>query len=195
MTTQIEKRRYTKEEYLALEETAQVKSEYRDGEIIPMAGGTTNHNKIAGNLYVNFRVAFKQQNYEIFIGDVRLSIPRYNIYTYPDVMIFQERPIYEGKGTTTVTNPLIIIEVLSSSTSNYDKGKKFRYYRSLPSFKEYILIDQYSLFVEHFTKTEDCKWLLSEYEKEDAILSFVSLDFAITLQDIYQRVDFNLNEE
>lgn len=193
MTTQIEKRRYTKEEYLALEETAKYKSEYRDGEIIPMAGGTTNHNKIAGNLYVNFRVAF-QQNYEIFIGDVRLWIPRYNIYTYPDVMIFQDRPIYEGKGTTTVTNPLIIIEVLSSSTSNYDRGKKFRYYRSLPSFKEYILIDQYSLFVEHFTKTEDNKWLLSEYE-EDAILSFVSIDFEITLQDIYQGIEFNLDEE
>lgn len=193
MTTQIEKRRYTKEEYLALEETAKYKSEYRDGEIIPMAGGTTNHNKIAGNLYVNFRVAF-QQNYEIFIGDVRLWIPRYNIYTYPDVMIFQDRPIYEGKGTTTVTNPLIIIEVLSSSTSNYDRGKKFRYYRSLPSFKEYILIDQYSLFVEHFTKTKDNKWLLSEYE-EDAILSFVSIDFEITLQDIYQGIEFNLNEE
>lgn len=193
MTTQIKKRRYTKEEYLALEETAEDKNEYRDGEIIPMAGGTTNHNKIAGNLYVNFRVAF-QQNYEIFIGDVRLWIPRYNIYTYPNIMIFKERSIYEGKGTTTVTNPLIIVEVLSSSTSNYDKGKN-RYYRSLPTFKEYILIDQYSLFVEHFTKTEDNKWLLSEYENEDAVLSFSSLNFAITLQDIYQGIEFNLNEE
>jgi Uma2 family endonuclease len=195
MLTQIEKRRYTREEYLALEETAEYKSEYRDGEIIPMAGGTTNHNKIAGNLYFNFRVAFKQDNYEIFIGDVRLWISRYNIYTYPDLMIIQDKPIYEGKKTTTVTNPSIIIEVLSSSTSNYDKGKKFRYYRSLSSFKEYILIDQYSLFVEHFAKTEENKWLLTEYEKEDAILSFVSLNFAITLQDIYQKVDFNLNEE
>jgi Uma2 family endonuclease len=195
MVTQIEKRQYTREEYLALEETAEYKSEYRDGEIIPMAGGTTNHNKIAGNLYVNFRVAFKEDNYEIFIGDVRLWIPRYNIYTYPDIMIIQGKPIYEGKGTTTVTNPLIIIEVLSSSTSNYDKGKKFRYYRSLPSLKEYILIDQYSCFVEHFSKTEQNKWLLTEYEKEDAILSFAALDFEIYVKDIYERVDFNLDEE
>lgn len=194
MATQIEKRKYTKEEYLALEEAAEYKSEYYNGEILPMAGGTTNHNKIAGNLYVNLRVAFQQQ-YEIFFSDVRLWISRYNIYTYPDLMIIEGKPVYEGKGTTTVTNPLIIIEVLSSSTSNYDKGRKFRYYRSLSSFQEYILIDQYSLYIEHFTKTKDNKWLLTEYETEETVLSFSSFDFQITLQDIYHKVDFNLNKE
>jgi Uma2 family endonuclease len=195
MVTQIEKRQYTRDEYLALEATADYKSEYRDGKIIPMAGGTTNHNRIAGNLYVNFRLALQEYNYEIFIGDVRLWIPHYNIYTYPDIMIISEQPIYEGKGTTTVTNPLIIIEVLSSSTSNYDKGKKFRYYRSIPSFKEYILIDQYSYFVEHFSKTENNKWLLTEYETEDARLVFNFIDLTISLQDIYARVDFYLEED
>ena len=194
MATQIEKRKYTKEEYLALEEAAEYKSEYYNGEILPMAGGTTNHNKIAGNLYVNLRVAFQQQ-YEIFFSDVRLWISRYNIYTYPDLMIIEGKPVYEGKGTTTVTNPLIIIEVLSSSTSNYDKGRKFRYYRSLSSFQEYILIDQYSLYIEHFTKNKDNKWLLTEYETEETVLSFSSFDFQITLQDIYHKVDFNLNKE
>ncbi|BAU64768.1 hypothetical protein STA3757_21430 [Stanieria sp. NIES-3757] len=194
MVTQIEPKKYTREEYLALEETAEYKSEYRDGEIIPMAGGTTNHNKIAGNIYVNFRVAFKENNYEIFIGDVRLLIPRYNIYTYPDVMIIEGKAVYEGKGTTTVTNPWLIIEVLSSSTSSYDKGKKFRYYRSLPSFKEYILIDQYGFFVEQYSKTEDNKWLLTESENESDILAFTSLNFQISLQDIYERVDFNEEE-
>lgn len=195
MVTQIEQRKYTKEEYLAIEETAEYRSEYCNGEILPMAGGTTNHNKIAGNLYLNLRVAFQQQNYEIFFSDVRLWISRYNIYTYPDLMIIEGEPVYEGKGTTTVTNPLVIIEVLSSSTSNYDKGKKFRYYRSLSSFQEYILIDQYSLFVEHFTKTQDNKWLLTEYEAENEILPFSSLDFQITLQDVYQKVDFSVDEE
>jgi len=195
MVIQLEQRRYTREEYLALEETAEYKSEYRDGQIVPMAGGTTNHNKIAGNLYVNLRAAFKEDNYEVFIGDVRLWIPRYNIYTYPDVMIIEGKPVYQGKGTTTVTNPSIVIEVLSSSTSSYDKGKKFRYYRSLPSLKEYILIDQYSFFVEQFSKIEDNKWLLTEYEQENSSLSFTVIDLKLSLADIYERVDFNLDEE
>lgn len=168
MVIQLEQRRYSKEEYLALEEIAEYKSEYLDGKIIPMAGGTTNHNKIAGNLYINFRAALKEDNYEVFIGDVRLWIPRYNIYTYPDLMIIEGEPVYEGKGRTTVTNPSIIIEVLSSSTSSYDKVKKFRYYRSLPSLMEYILIDQYSSFVEQFSKTQDNKWLLTEHEQENS---------------------------
>jgi Uma2 family endonuclease len=195
MVIQLEQRRYTREEYLALEETAEYQSEYRDGQIVPMAGGTTNHNKIAGNLYVNFRAALQEENYEVFISDVRLWIPRYNIYTYPDVMIIEDKPVYEGKGTTTVTNPSLIIEVLSSSTSSYDKGKKFRYYRSLPSLKEYILIDQYSFFVEQFSKIEDNKWLLAEYEQENSSLSFTVIDLKLSLADIYERVDFNLDEE
>jgi Uma2 family endonuclease len=195
MTTQIQKRQYTREEYLALEETAEYKSEYRDGEIIPMAGGTTNHNRIAVNVSSHLNFGLKQQNADVFAGDVRLWIPHYKIYTYPDVMVILEKPIYEGKGTTTVTNPLIIIEILSSSTSNYDKGKKFRYYRSIPSCKEYVLIDQYSYFIEHFSKTEDNKWLLTEYETEDARLVFNFINFEISLQDIYTRVDLNLDEE
>jgi Uma2 family endonuclease len=195
MTTQIQKRQYTKEEYLALEETAEYKSEYRNGEIIPMAGGTTNHNRIAVNVSSHLNFGLKQRNADVFAGDVRLWIPHYNIYTYPDIMVIPEKPIYEGKGATTVTNPLIIIEVLSSSTSNYDKGKKFRYYRSIPSCKEYVLIDQYSHFVEHFSKTEDNKWLLTEYETEDTRLAFNFINFEISLQDIYTRVDFDLDEE
>jgi Uma2 family endonuclease len=195
MVIQLEQCLYTREEYLALEETAEYKSEYRNGQIVPMAGGTTNHNKIAGNLYVNFRAALKEENYEVFISDVRLWIPRYNIYTYPDVMIIEDKPVYEGKGTTTVTNPSLIIEVLSSSTSSYDKGKKFRYYRSLPSLKEYILIDQYSFFIEQFSKTEENKWLLTEYEQENSSLFFTIIDLKLSLADIYEKVDFDLGEE
>ena len=111
MQTQTEKRYYTREEYLVLEEAAEYKSEYRDGEIVPMAGGTTNHNQIAGNVYAKLKFALKGQNYRVFITDVRLWIPRYNQYTYPDVMVIQGEPAYEGTGTTTVTNPLMIAEV------------------------------------------------------------------------------------
>jgi Uma2 family endonuclease len=195
MPTQTEKRYYTPAEYLALEEIAEYKSEYHDGEIIPMTGGTTNHNEIAGNFYSHFKFAFRGQNYRIYMGDVRLWIPRYRRYTYPDVMVIEGTPIYEGTGTTTVTNPYLIVEVLSKSTASYDQGEKFRYYRSIPEFREYILIDQYSFHVEQFAKNAEGKWVLTEYELQDSILPMESINFQISLSDIYEKVEFELSEE
>ena len=195
MSIQLEKRYYTPEEYLALEEVADYKSEYHDGKIVPMTGGTTNHNEIAGNFYSHFKLAFRGQNYRIYMGDVRLWIPRYRRYTYPDVMVIAGAPVYEGTGTTTVTNPRLIVEVLSKSTTSYDQGEKFRYYRSIPEFKEYILIDPYSSHVEQFAKNLEGKWVLTEYELQNSALALDSIDFQISLNEIYEGVDFELSEE
>jgi len=195
MQTVTEKRYYTPEEYLELEDKAEYKSEYRDGEIIPMTGGTTNHNKIAGNFYSNLKFALKGQSFDVFIGDVRLWIPRYRQYTYPDVMIIQGEPVYYGKGTTTVTNPIMIMEVLSKSTQDYDRGEKFKYYRSIPDLKEYILIDQYSFYIEQFSKNTSEKWVLTEYESEDAVLALESINLEITFSEIYERVNFEVNQD
>lgn len=184
------KRYYSPEEYLQLEETAEFKNEYLDGEIVPMAGGTTNHNEIAGNFYANFKMKMQGKNYKIYMGDVKLSIPRYRIYTYPDLMIISPEPIYEGTGSTIVTNPLMIVEVLSKSTETYDKSRKFRYYRSIPTFQEYVMIDQYEYFVEQFHQNQDGQWVLTEYETPDAVLSLKTLNFKISLSDIYAGVNF-----
>jgi Uma2 family endonuclease len=89
-----------------------------------------------------------------------------------------------------VINPLIIVEVLSRSTKNYDQGDKFDYYRSIPEFKEYILIDQYKIYVEQFTKTPESKWLLTEYHSPDEILSLSSINFQIPLNEIYQGINW-----
>ena len=118
-----------------------------DGQIIPMTGGTTNHNEIAGNFYAHFRLQMRGRNYKIYMGDVKLWIPRYRVYTYPDIMLISGEPIYEGTGTTQVINPAIIIEVLSKSTLNYEKIDNFRSYRCIPELKEYIIINQYEYFV------------------------------------------------
>jgi Uma2 family endonuclease len=195
MIVQTEKRYYTPEEYLDLEEKAEYKSEYRDGEIIPMTGGTTNHNRIAGNFYKRFPFTVKSQKYDIFIGDVRLWISRYRLYTYPDVMIVKGEPVYEGTNTTTIINPCLIVEVLSKSTKDYDKTDKFKYYRSIPEFQEYILIDQYSFSVEQYAKRAAGEWIFKEYEGEDAVLVLDSIDFQISFQDLYARVNFELVEE
>ncbi|MDY6782815.1 MAG: Uma2 family endonuclease [Cyanobacteriota bacterium] len=195
MQLQTARRFASREEYLALEKKAEYKNEYRDGKIIPLTGGTTNHNKIAGNFYRQFPWTIDEQDYEIYMGDVRLWIPEYRIYTYPDVMVVRGEPIYEGKGTTTITNPCVILEVLSNSTKGYDRGDKFKSYRSLPSFQDYLLIDQYSYYAEQFAKNAEEKWVFTEYEGEDAILSLASIDFKIPFSSLYQKVNFNIKEE
>lgn len=195
MVVQTEKRHYTPAEYLELEEKAEYKSEYRDGEIIPMTGGTTNHNKIALDFCRNFPFTVQGQKYDIYMGDVKLWLPQYRLYTYPDVMVVKGEPVYEGTGTTTITNPSLIVEVLSKSTKDYDKTDKFKYYRSIPEFQEYILIDQYSFSVEQYAKRAAGEWLFKEYEGEDAVLVLDSIEFQIGFRDIYARVNFEVAEE
>lgn len=190
MQIQTTKKYYSPEEYLELEESSEFRSEYIDGEIIPMIGGTTNHNEIAGNFYAYFKLQMRGQDYKIYMSDVKLWLSRYKIYTYPDIMVIAGQTIYEGTGNTQVTNPIMIIEVLSKSTSNYDKTDKFRFYRSIPELKEYIMINQYEYFVEQFNKNAEGKWVLSEYESIHDILLLKSIDLQISLNDIYEGVNF-----
>jgi len=194
MILQTDKQYYTPEEYLTLEEKATEKHEYRDGEIALMPGGTTNHNQIAGNFYKQFPLKIQNQDYYVYINDVRLWIAQYRIFTYPDVMVIKGKPMYEGKGTSNVTNPLIIVEVLSQSTRDYDRTDKFQYYRSIPEFREYILIDQYRFYVSQYFKQEDGKWIFNDYQGEDSVLKLACDEFEISFQNLYERVDFELDE-
>lgn len=188
-----EKKIYTPEEYLTLEEKAEYKHEYKNGEIIAMAGGTINHNEIVTNLCTYLKVTLKGQKYRVFIGDVRLWIPRNNQYTYPDVMVISGEPIYH-KGNTTITNPLLVIEVLSQSTQDFDRGTKFSYYRSIPELQEYILIDQYSCKIEQFSKNNQGQWLLTEYQTQEETISLESLSkLPLKISDIYEQVKFEDN--
>ncbi|MEZ2320855.1 MAG: Uma2 family endonuclease [Microcoleus sp.] len=190
-----EKRYYTPEEYLALEESAIDKSEYHDGEIIPITGGTTNHNKLALNFCRKFPLTIKEQDYETFINDVRLWIPLTRRYVYPDIMVIQGEPVYHENNKTIVTNPLVIIEVLSNSTKDYDRGGKFLAYRSIPEFREYILIDQYSYHIEQFAKNSNGKWVLTEYDSEESVLTLESVEFQMPLREIYERINFDIKDE
>lgn len=197
MTATLEKtqqRYYTPEEYLALEEAAEYKSEYHDGQIIPMTGGTTTHNQIAGNLYLSLRLGLKGQESDVFIGDVRLWIPEVRCYTYPDIMVIAGQPKYYDNRQDTVTNPQVIIEVLSKSTRNYDRGDKFDYYKTIPTFQEYILIEQSSVKIVQYVKTEAKRWLYREYDEEDTALSFNGFELEVPLMDIYEKVDFTEGE-
>ncbi|MGB3535835.1 MAG: Uma2 family endonuclease [Microcoleaceae cyanobacterium] len=190
MITQTATRTYTPEEYLILEEQSETRNEYHDGEIVPMSGGTVNHNSIIVNLVAFLKFAFRGQNKSLFTSDVRLWIPESNRYTYPDVQIICGEVAYHENRKDTIINPTVIIEVLSQSTEAYDKGDKFKYYRSIPSFQEYIIINQYQCEVEQYVKTENNKWLVSYLESEEAVLSLNSVEFEISLRDIYEGVEF-----
>ena len=179
--------RYSVEEYLERETTAEFRNEYRNGEIIPMTGGTPNHNSIALNLSSALKHGLKGKPYRVFINDVRLSIPTKNTFTYPDVMVVPNPLVYAEGRRDTITNARVIVEVLSPS---YDRSEKFENYRTLDSFREYLLVDYDRYYIEQFTKTEDGKWLFSVHSGEDAVLSLSSVEFEISLADIYENVEF-----
>ncbi|MGG6297666.1 Uma2 family endonuclease [Leptolyngbya sp. AN02str] len=184
-----EKRIYTPEEYLEFEVNSETRHEYINGEIIPMTGGTPEHNEIASILNAALRVALKGKPYSIFVADQRLWIPAHNLYTYPDVMVVP-RPLERQQGRTdTITNPIMIAEVLSKSTKSYDRDEKFSAYRTIPSFQEYLLIDQYSMHAEQYFKTDTHQWLFTEYSDAESLLSLSSIPFEIQLADLYENVE------
>ena len=188
MLTQTPQRTYTLEEYRKLEEAAEFRSEYRDGEIVPMTGGTIDHNRITRNICTFLQFGLRGKNAEPFMSDLRLWIPRYRRGTYPDVMVISGEPVFNEGRNDEVLNPILIVEVLSNSTEDFDRTNKFRFYRSIPEFCEYILVDQYEFLVEQYLKNESGQWLFQEYEGESATISFASVGVQLSMSDIYEGV-------
>ncbi|MEO0350603.1 MAG: Uma2 family endonuclease [Cyanobacteria bacterium P01_A01_bin.15] len=183
---------YSPEDYLEREALATFRSEYHDGKLVPMTGGSTNHNQIIINLVAFLKFSLKGKAYRQFAGDVRLWMPAVHRYTYPDLMIVQGEPVYHDGRTDTIVNLTIIIEVLSKSTQDYDHGDKFNAYRTISSFQEYVLVDQYGQHVEHYVKTAEKRWSFREYDTRDQQLSLEKTPFEISFADLYDEVDFTL---
>ena len=194
MLTKVQSQIYTLDKYRALEETADFRNEYHDGIIVPMSGGTINHNRIVCDLIFLLKIALKGTPYEIFSGDLRVWIPQYRRGTYPDVMLVSGKPVFNDNRKDEILNPSLIVEVLSKSTEEYDRGTNFLYYRSIPELKEYLLVSQYEYFVEHYQKTGEGQWLLQEYRENDQEIALKSVDLSLAIKDIYQMVDFSLEE-
>ncbi len=180
----------TIQQYFELDTNSEERHEYINGEIIPMTGGTPNYNKIALNFASALNFGLKRQPLDIFVTDQRIWIPEKRIYTYPDVMVITQPIQYAENRKDTLINPLLIAEVLSKSTKNYDKDEKFAAYRTISSFQEYLLIDQYKTHLEHYIKTEPRHWLFIEYDNPKDIISLSSINFEIELIDLYDKVNF-----
>jgi Uma2 family endonuclease len=203
MTVALErKKRITTKEYLALEELAPFKSEYYQGESFVMAGGSFNHEMIAGNFFREFdqftesaseSTPDKPRSCTAFTSNMKLLVQAHNLYTYPDAMLICGKPEFEKNRTDTVLNPLIIVEVLSHSTQSYDQGKKFEFYQALPTMQEYLLVDQYRVHIQLYRKLEDGRWELTILRHLEAMLTLPSIDLKISLRRLYRRVDWLAN--
>ncbi|MBH8552247.1 Uma2 family endonuclease [Nostocaceae cyanobacterium CENA357] len=183
------KRRYSLDEYRAIEEKAEGRSEYRDGEIVPMAGGTLKHSRIGRNILTYLTSVLRDTHFEPINSDLRLWIPEHRRGVYPDVMVFDGEPQLNGERLDEVLNPILIIEVLSASTADYDQQSKFRMYRSIESFSEYLLVEQDEPFVERYSK-KDKGWLLSDFSGLKLSISLDSVSIELPIAEIYRGVVF-----
>lgn len=183
---------YSVAEYLEIEARSGERHLYLNGKIIPMAGGSLPHNRIARNLlqHLGNLLDSKNQSFEVFGSDQKVYLPEYNFYVYPDAIVVAELPIMSEKQADAIINPVLVVEVLSHSTESYDRGQKFVEYRSLPSFKEYALVRQDKPEVVTFFREKPGVWLDEEFKGQESEVYFKSIDVRLALSLVYRKVEF-----
>lgn len=181
---------FTPAEYLAMEEVAEYKSEYYNGEIFAMSGGTTDHSLIAVNWIIALGTRLAPTPCRVFNSDMRLYVERSGLYTYPDGMVICGKiELVKGRNDT-VTNPLLIVEVLSESTRDYDRGAKFNFYKQIPTLREYVVVESERPHIECYRRTADDQWLVEMVEDLDAMVRLESIACDIPLRQVYSKVSW-----
>jgi Uma2 family endonuclease len=178
----------TAAEYLETERLSLNKHEFFAGEIFAMSGASLSHNIIFSNSFASLSVKLKGKSCRPYGSDLRVHIPQNTLYTYPDITIICGKPETTDDHLDTITNPIVIIEILSKSTRGYDKGEKITLYRDIPSLKSYILIDSEDIRIENFNRNADESWTLREYKSLDDQLVIEAIEESILLSDIYFEV-------
>ena len=180
---------YISEEiYLEEERKASTKSEYYQGEVFAMAGATKEHNKIVASIIGELYSFLKDNPCSIFPSDIRIHVEENTLYTYPDVTIACEEEKYLDDTFDTLLNPTIIIEVLSPSTEDYDRGTKFKLYRGIPSLKNYVMVSSTEMLAEVYTRSGDT-WILTTAKGKEASIHISAIKYDLSLPDIYAQVD------
>ena len=177
----------TEEEYLRLERAAEYKSEFIDGQMIAMSGASLAHARLSIRIATRLASQLEGKACEVFSGDLRVRIPNGRLYTYPDVSVACG-PRLTDDSFDTLENPVVLIEVLSMSTREYDRGKKHRLYRTIPSLREYLLVDQYSIQIEQRSRHSDNTWLIRDFSSLDDEIVLESISCRFKLRDIYRDV-------
>lgn len=188
-------KRITPQGYLIRERQASIKSEFYQGEIFAMGGGSANHSLIAANFVREAGNALRDKPCIVFNSDLRVQVQSTGLYTYPDATIVCGELLFDDDHRDTLLNPTVIVEVLSDSTEKYDRGKKSNHYRQIASLKELILIAQDRSHVERFTRQPNGDWLFHEQKELTADFELKSLGISIAISELYRGVKFEPIED
>lgn len=183
----------TPAEYLAMERSSEQRHEYYQGELRCVSGAGRRHNLLVGSIGAELYEQLHKRACEVYTTAMRIKVSNPDLYAYPDVIVVCGKPQLEDEFLDTLLNPTVIIEVLSDSTEEYDRGKKFARYRKLDSLTDYLLIDQDRMHVEQFTRQQNDTWLFSEAEQPTAVIRLASIDSELRLATIYEKVSLPLN--
>lgn len=178
------------EEYLAAERESLERHEYFDGEIFQMAGASDEHNTVSLNIASELHQQLKKRPCKAYQSDMRVYIPATGLFTYPDVMVVCGKPQFlPDANLDTLTNPVLIVEIFSASTEDYDKGAKFDNYRSLDSLREYVLVSQDAKKIMRYTKQENGGWFLMDFIGDKTEIELVSIECSLLMEDVYDKVE------
>ena len=193
MSTEV-KRRYNLEEYLELERDSEVRYEFWNGEIYAMSGGTLSHDQIMGNVFDSLRMNLRGRDCRVFTNNMQIKVPAAPPYRYADgSVVCGKVEVERFNGNDLLLNPSLIVEVLSPTTEAFDRGDKFTYYKSIPSFREYLLVAQHRPHVTYYVKQASGKW---DYEEANDLTNnfyLPTIDSTLALSDVYAGVEFSWN--
>jgi Uma2 family endonuclease len=181
--------RVTEEEYLAIDRAAEVRSEFFDGEMFAMSGGSMRHARLQANIGGELHTALRGTDCQAFGSDFRVRVSPGRMYAYPDVTVVCGRPLLADERQDILLNPAVIFEVLSPSTEQYDRGVKLRYYRAIESLTDYILVDQNQIRIEQYTRGDAGTWTLRDYQRAEEELRIDSIGVSLTLARIDDRIE------
>jgi Uma2 family endonuclease len=179
----------TPEQYLEIERKAEFKSEYYQGEMCAMAGAQRDHNRLVVNSVAQIHSQLRGRPCEVYSNDMRVRVGTAEFYTYPDIVVACDARFLDAEFDT-LTNPVVIIEVLSPSTEAYDRGKKFAIYRILDTLREYVVVSSDRVQVERFSRRDGGQWLLTAVSRLEDSIELESIGCTLSLKEAYERVEF-----
>ena len=182
--------RFTPKQYLEMERNSEHKSEYWNGEIVAMAGGSRRHSLINVNISGELRARLKGGLCQTYSSNLRVQVTLIG-YFYPDVSVVCDKPKFADDEADMLTNPAVVVEVLSPSTEDKDRGIKFAFYRQVPTLSDYVMVSQEEPLVEHYARQDHDHWMLAVLRGRDAVLRLPSIGCDLPLSEIYARVAFS----
>ncbi len=193
-TTSQRSARLTPEEYLVIERQAERKSEYYSERMVMMAGASRDHNQIVSNVLAELYIQIKSRSCSVYANDMRVSIPKMAVYTYPDVVVTCGDEEFAEGNVDILLNPIVIVEVLSKSTEAHDRGRKLEYYQNIPSLMTYVLVSQVPYKVEVYVRQTENLWLYSANTDPEGMIRLETIKCELSMQDVYRKVKLLENE-